>query len=55
MWRKWTSRWNLTIQAIEKIGGDVELHISNRATEEQIVTIEKKLGFRLPSDFRTIL
>ncbi len=44
------------LDSIERIGGKVgKLRLSPPATEKEIVRVEKKIGCRLPEDFRNIL
>lgn len=55
-WNIWIERWKETLEAIEQIGGEAsELHIAKPATKEQVETIEKHLGYRLPESFREVL
>ena len=44
-------------KGIENIGGEFfrEFKIGTPAKEEEILEIEKKLGYRIPEDFRDIL
>jgi hypothetical protein len=55
-WVSWEKRWRTVLKAIEELDGDVEpLEILERATNEQIVTVEQKLGMELPECLKTVL
>lgn len=50
-------RKNLTVfhETIRKIGGYVDaIHIKNPATENEVKTLEKELGYTLPSELREV-
>lgn len=48
--------WKIFAKAIEGIGGDVQaLTIEERASEQEVVVLEEKLGFLLPSSLKEVL
>ncbi len=56
IWDNWKFRWQKTLSACSKIGGEArELKIGKTATEVEVLTVENKLGFPLPKDFRQVL
>jgi cell wall assembly regulator SMI1 len=56
MWNNWITRWEKTIEAIKLIGGDSNgILVGKPATEQQVINIEEKLGYRLPESFRDVL
>ncbi len=56
MWNNWITRWEKTIEAIKLIGGESNgIHIGKPASEQEIIDIEEKLGYKLPESFRDVL
>ncbi len=56
MWNNWIARWEKTIEAIKLLGGESNgTYISKPASEQQVIHIEEKLGYRLPESFRDVL
>ena len=56
MWDKWKEKWELACEAVRRLGGDSEgVTILNRAVEESVIVVEKKIGMRLPDAFRKVV
>ena len=56
IWNKWKSRWQKTLSACNTIGGEArDLKIEQPATEDEVLSVESKLGLRLPETFRKVL
>lgn len=55
-YNNWKNRWEKTLIAIERLGGESRgLIISKPASEEEIAAVEKTLGYELPKTFREII
>lgn len=56
IWENWKFRWQKALTGCERIGGEIrKLKIKPKATDAEVLSVENKLGFRLPEDFRQIL
>jgi len=56
MWSTWQTRWEAALTACERLGGAARpLEIAPPATEDEVIAIERALGYPLPASFRTIL
>ena len=55
-WNTWQSRWEHALAACQRLGGDVHpLEIGPPATEPEVLAVERELGYRLPTSFRSVL
>jgi len=55
-WENWILRWEATLEAVSRMGGEVEkLKIGPKASEADVQLVESELGFRLPPSFRKVL
>lgn len=53
---QWTWRWHAALKAAQRLGcHNLELTIAPPASEERIASVEAKLGFGIPPDFRSVL
>lgn len=56
MWNNWITRWQGTVEAIERLGGkSTGLHIGKPASEQQLQQVEHELGHKIPESFRDVL
>ncbi len=56
MWSTWQARWETALTACERLGGTAHpLEIAPPAHEEEVIAVERALGYPLPVSFRTIL
>lgn len=56
VWDLWITRWDQTLQACKRLGGDArDLNISQPATEKAVAAVEQELKMALPSSLRQVL
>lgn len=56
IWDSWKEKWEQTCQAVRNMGGKSEGFIVKKvAKEEDVVTVEKKIGLKLPDSFRKVV
>jgi hypothetical protein len=56
VWDLWTTRWEQTLQACKRLGGDArDLNISQSAAKKAVAAVEQELKMALPSSFRQVL
>ena len=56
LWDSWISRWQETLEACQRLGGDArELIVREPATEAEVLAVEQKLSVSLPASFRKVL
>jgi hypothetical protein len=55
-WDTWKEKWEQTCEAVRKLGGESEgVIIKSKASEADVIEVEKKIGIRLPESFRKVV